>query len=188
MAHILTNASHMQVGVAVLHEKASQESNHGVPQLKTKIYTGRRGRPRYEISQPFLEDALQLRKIPGIARFLGVSDKTIERRVEEYSIQHPQKNAPVPFPVVRALIEFLLISRPGHGSKMLRSIIRTTYGLTISRRRIQMAIRIIDPTRSLFKNIPIQRRSYQVPGPNALWHHDGQHGMQILSYSYIDLN
>lgn len=171
----------MQVGVQVLHEKALSESNHGQPELRRKIYTGRPGRPRYELSTPFLEDALQLRSVPGVARFLDVSTKTLERRMGELGMR--KTDFTVPFPLVKSLVEFWCIQRPGIGSKMLRSTIRTRYGLKVSKKRILLAIREIDPTRSLFRNVPVHRRAYSVPGPNALWHHDGQHGRFI---SHLD--
>ena len=34
--------------------------------------------------------------------------------------------------------------------------------------------------RHTFERVQIQHCEYQVAGPNALWHHDGQHGVSIL--------
>lgn len=42
--------------------------------------------------------------------------------------------------------------------------------------RIRDALHRVDPVRRVFDRIHIRRRVYSVPGPNALWHHDGQHG------------
>jgi hypothetical protein len=36
----------------------------------------------------------------------------------------------------------------------------------------------MDPVQWVFEHIRIWRRVYSVPGPNSLWHHDGQHGEQ----------
>ncbi|KAJ7592501.1 hypothetical protein C8J56DRAFT_1002792 [Mycena floridula] len=41
--------------------------------------------------------------------------------------------------------------------------------------RIQESLLRIDPVHRIFDCIRIRRRGYTVPGPNALWHHDGQH-------------
>ncbi len=47
----------------------------------------------------------------------------------------------------------------------------------VPRRRIEESYhRVIGPPVSTFGNRRIQRRVYSVPGPNSLWHHDGQHG------------
>jgi hypothetical protein len=49
-------------------------------------------------------------------------------------------------------------------------------GHRVPRSRIQEALWRIDPLHRVFQRIRIRRRTYSVPGPNALWHHDGQHG------------
>jgi hypothetical protein len=58
---------------------------------------------------------------------------------------------------------------------MLRGI-----GYRVPRERIRMSLMRIDPVQRVFQRIRIRRREYQVPGPNSLWHHDGQHGVFIL--------
>jgi hypothetical protein len=53
--------------------------------------------------------------------------------------------------------------------------------MRIPRRRISESLMRIDPVRRVFGRQFVRRRKYQVPGPNSLWHHDGQHGEVILS-------
>jgi hypothetical protein len=48
--------------------------------------------------------------------------------------------------------------------------------MRIPRRRISESLMRIDPVRRVFGRQSICRRKYKVPGPNSLWHHDGQHG------------
>lgn len=50
-------------------------------------------------------------------------------------------------------------------------------GYRIPRERIRQSLLRIDPVHCIFQRIHIRRRVYNVPGPNSLWHHDGQHGM-----------
>jgi hypothetical protein len=50
-------------------------------------------------------------------------------------------------------------------------------GYRIPRERIRLSLICIDPVQRVFQRIRIRRRVYSVPGPNSLWHHDGQHGM-----------
>ena len=51
-------------------------------------------------------------------------------------------------------------------------------GHRIPRERIRQSLLRIDPVQRVFERIRIRRRTYSVPGPNSLWHHDGQHGKE----------
>ena len=53
-------------------------------------------------------------------------------------------------------------------------------GHRVQQVRIRQSLLRIDPVRRVFKRIRIRRRTYSVAGPNALWHHDGQHGKFTL--------
>lgn len=61
------------------------------------------------------------------------------------------------------------------GITMLHGMLRRL-GYRIPRSRIQQSLYRIDPVQRIFSRIRIRRRTYNVAGPNALWHHDGQHG------------
>ena len=62
------------------------------------------------------------------------------------------------------------------GISMLDGMLRRL-GHRIPRDRIRESLMRIDPIQRVFQRIRIRRRVYSVPGPNSLWHHDGQHGM-----------
>jgi hypothetical protein len=62
------------------------------------------------------------------------------------------------------------------GISMLDGMLRRL-GHRIPRDRIRESLMRIDPIQRVFQCIRIRRRVYSVPGPNSLWHHDGQHGM-----------
>lgn len=64
------------------------------------------------------------------------------------------------------------------GLTMLDGMLRRL-GYTIPRERVRHSLLRIDPVRRVFERIRIRQRTYSVPGPNALWHHDGQHGKQL---------
>ena len=51
-------------------------------------------------------------------------------------------------------------------------------GHLIPRERIRQSLLRIDPVQRVFERIQIRCRTYSVPGPNSLWHHDGQHGKE----------
>ena len=61
------------------------------------------------------------------------------------------------------------------GISMLDGMLRRL-GYRIPRERIRQSLIRIDPVHQIFQRIRIWRRVYNVPGPNSLWHHDGQHG------------
>jgi hypothetical protein len=61
------------------------------------------------------------------------------------------------------------------GITMLHDMLQQL-GYRIPRERIQQSLHRIDPVHYIFGRIRIRRRTYSVAGPNALWHHDGQHG------------
>ena len=64
------------------------------------------------------------------------------------------------------------------GIRMLDGMLRRL-GYRIQIERIRQSLLRIDPVRRVFERIRIRRRTYSVAGPNALWHHDGQHGERI---------
>ena len=62
------------------------------------------------------------------------------------------------------------------GITMLDGLLRAL-GYHIPRSHIRESLLRIDPVQRVFERIRIRRRVYSVPGPNSLWHHDGQHGI-----------
>ncbi|KAH9835205.1 uncharacterized protein C8Q71DRAFT_710059 [Rhodofomes roseus] len=65
------------------------------------------------------------------------------------------------------------------GITMMLGLLRGNLGIHVSRERVRQSLLRIDPVRRVFDRIRIERRKYQVAGPNALWHHDGQHGLSV---------
>ena len=63
------------------------------------------------------------------------------------------------------------------GISMLDGIL-CRLGHRIPCEHIRASLLHIDPVQQVFECIHIWRRVYSVPGPNSLWHHDGQHGEQ----------
>lgn len=69
------------------------------------------------------------------------------------------------------------------GLGMLDGMLRRL-GHRVPRERVRQSLLRIDPVRRIFERIRIRRRIYSVPGPNSLWHHDGQHGMGFFIYIF----
>jgi len=68
------------------------------------------------------------------------------------------------------------------GISMLDGMLRRL-GHRLPRDRIRESLMRIDPVQRIFQRIRIRRRVYSVPGPNSLWHHDGQHGQCVRALS-----
>lgn len=67
---------------------------------------------------------------------------------------------------------------PQAGIAMLIGYLKTKHQV-VPRERVRASLARINPVQRVFGRIKIVRCQYSVPGPNALWHHDGQHGMWI---------
>lgn len=65
------------------------------------------------------------------------------------------------------------------GISMMDGMLRRL-GYHLPRERVRQSLLRIDPVHRVFERITIRRRTYSVPGPNVLWHHDGQHGESLL--------
>ena len=189
---IFDNLSKMRTDIQLAHQNSIEHSHYGFQQVITCSHTGGRGRPRIHIDPDFLQAAYTMRSTQGIADFLGVQRSTVRRRLLELGIDEPRENPFIDNPsgiisytsrvtdVPDAVLDELLMNmRRQHGNEagisLLRGYLRNE-GIFVSRERIRQALIRLFPRR-LFHRHPVQRREYSVPGPNALWHHDGQHGM-----------
>ncbi|KAG8916566.1 hypothetical protein FRC02_003747 [Tulasnella sp. 418] len=82
----------------------------------------------------------------------------------------------------------LRIHYPTSGLSMLHGSFRAM-GHNVPRERLRQSLLRIDPVERVFGRLKIKRRTYSVPGPNSLWHHDGQHGLirwGIVIHGFID--
>ena len=164
------------------------------------VRTGRPGRPRIEIDQDILAEALEMRGPTDLASVFGTSSRTIRRRALEGGLVEPGHPVYVDYEaedgtkhhcytsstrsmsdlsdeeldnVTRQIIETF----PDFGRRMIDGHLKFM-GIRVPRARLQASyLRIHGPPSSMFGARRIQRRVYSVAGANALWHHDGQHGM-----------
>ncbi|KAK7012914.1 hypothetical protein R3P38DRAFT_3278905 [Favolaschia claudopus] len=222
LALILQNGATMQNDIRLQYQDAVDRSHHGHPVVVRTVHTGSRGRPSIEIDPDFLRWAYSLRSTSSIARFLGVSRRTVRYALLEHGIAAPRQQ-PAPLAAAHRVndteendeeqevdapnlmsytgplstiseddLDALLISLRRHyrraGVTMLDGMLRRL-GHHVPRERIRQSLIRIDPVHRVFERITIRRRTYHVPGPNSLWHHDGQHGLirwRIVIHGFID--
>jgi hypothetical protein len=69
---------------------------------------------------------------------------------------------------------------PSFGQRMINGYL-IQLGERVPRSRVLASYtRVVGPSSNVFGPRRIERRVYSVPGPNSLWHHDGQHGWCFL--------
>lgn len=174
--------------------------------LGTRTHTEGPGRPRVDISREDLALLSSGRsRLTDIAVIYDCSARTIRRRLLDYGLADPGPS------VYEDLAQqdggTLRIYRPGHASNLssltnpeLDQIMLSIYyqfpsfgrrmidgyllelGQRVPRARIEQSYRrVIGPPTRTFAPRRLVRREYNVPGPNSLWHHDGQHGKYSVS-------
>ncbi|XP_022294439.2 uncharacterized protein LOC111104661 isoform X3 [Crassostrea virginica] len=139
-----------------------------------------RGRPSFEISEEILEFFLDNSfKISEMADMLCVSPSTVKRRLKEFNLNVHDTYSTISEPDLHKLVDSVVKEFPEAGTKSIHSIL-VTKGHRLQRQRVRDAVRKVDPEGILFRRLflsvhRIQRRTYNVRAPRALWHIDGNH-------------
>lgn len=164
-----------------------------------RVSTGQRGPARVEINPQLLALGLELRGPTHLASVFGCHPRTIRRRALEMGLVTP--GAPVytdyeqedgtTIRIYRSsagassvlsdeeldeIMAYILEAFPSFGRRMIDGHLKHL-GHQVPRSRIQASYtRVYGLPSNRFGPRRIERRVYSVPGPNSLWHHDGQHG------------
>ena len=141
----------------------------------SSIFTGQRGRPKLEVPQEQLQFLVERRfNTPQIASLLGVSQLTVERRLSECNLNISTYSNLSDQELDAVISRSILTDFPQTGYKRMTGFLRAR-GLIVQQSRIRTAMRT-NPEGTLLRALGIhviRRRSYQVAGPLALWHIDG---------------
>ncbi|CAG7848143.1 SubName: Full=Uncharacterized protein {ECO:0000313/EMBL:CCA76101.1} [Serendipita indica DSM 11827] len=168
--------------------------------------TGQRGRPRIEIQCEFLVAATELRRPADIAPVVNVSTRTVRRRQLEAGVRQPGLPVSIQraddtgqrvtmYPGHRSQSQLELTDQnldelmregltlfPAFGQQMQDGFLRSR-GFRVPRERIRSAFLRVNGAPAEFGRRRIERRKYNVAGPNSLWHHDGHH--KLIRYKFI---
>ncbi len=112
-----------------------------------------------------------------ISLLMGVSTKTLQRRAKAANIV---KYSSISDSETDHYVEHIVNEFPRVGEVMLAGHLRTR-GIIVQRSRLRSSIQRIRGPGSLAPCI--DRRSYNVPGPNFLWHADGNH--KLIKYRLV---
>lgn len=160
--------------------------------------TGHRGRPSKLIDRTFLQYALDMRGPAHVAKLLLCSPRTVRRAALRYGLVEP--GPPVLRTVVHqdgsttrihssstppvsrldnaaldAQVRDILEAFPHFGRVMIAGTLASR-GHRVPDSRIRESFLRVRGAPPVFGRRRIVRKKYHVPGPNSLWHHDGQHG------------
>ena len=147
---------------------------------------GNVGRPRYIVTR---DQILYLRefgfKWTDIAGLLGVSISTLNRH--RTSLGLGADSTPLFSSISDADLDNLVLEvvrrQPFSGIRMVQGEMESQ-GIHIQRERIRASLHRVDSLniRQRFSNV-VQRRQYRVPGPNSLWHVDGNH--KLIRWKFV---
>lgn len=119
-----------------------------------------------------------------ISSMLNISVKTLQRRAKDWNFT---SYTDISDDVLDNIIRDILAQFPSAGEVMLNGHLSST-GVHLQRARLRSSIhRIRGHQRQIHP--PIVRREYSVPGPNYLWHTDGNHKLiryRIVVHAAID--
>lgn len=116
---------------------------------------------------------------------LCVSPSTVKRLLKDFSLNVHSTYSTISEPHLhKLLVESVVKEFPEAGTKSIQSILFSK-GHIIQRQRVCDAVRKVDPEDILFRRLflsvhRIQKRTYNVRAPRALWHIDGNHNHKLI--------
>ena len=108
---------------------------------------------------------------------LNVSESTVKRRMREYETFVRQRYSDISEYELDKIVEGIMREFPNSGYKRMTGLLQNG-GYRIQQNRIRESMRRVNPDGVLLRALElraVRRRRYQVSGPLALWHIDGNH-------------
>lgn len=147
---------------------------------------GNVGRPRYIITR---EQIIYLRefsfKWTEIADLLGVSISTLNRHRVSLGLGSDvtPRFSDVSDADLDVLVRDIVRRTPFSGIRMVQGEVEDQ-GIHVQRERIRASLHRVDTLniRARFSHV-VERRQYRVPGPNSLWHVDGNH--KLIRWKFV---
>lgn len=146
------------------------------------LHTGLVGRPSYLISRQqlsFLVD--NLFTVPHIADMLGVSTRTVRRRMYDYDIAINSQYSLISDLELDIIVGEIQIQFPTCGNRQMQGHLLSR-GYRIQQCRVRESQRRVDPNGVTARRLSvINRRQYSVSAPRSLYHMDGYHKLIRLA-------
>ena len=123
--------------------------------------------------------------VPEISKLLGVSTRTVERRMTEYGLNIRQSYGQINDSNLDGVLNGILKDFPNSGYKRMTGLLLAR-GIRLQQSRIRSAMQRVNPEGCLLRSLELNvlhRRSYQVYGPLTLWYIDGNH--KLIRYANL---
>ena len=164
--------------------------DHVQSALSNQTLHRHRGRPSLEIPEHVLSDLLEQEFTQTeIARLLGCSARTVHRRILQFGLSSTTQYSAISDGELDKLVKEFASNFPNAGQKTLCGHL-STLGHRIQRFRIRESLYRVDPLGvEQRRRRLLHRRKYELPGPNSLWHVDGNHKLvrwRIVIHGGID--
>ncbi len=161
--------------VKILTELQDQAQT-GLSNIPPLILSGRPGRPQFDVSEEQLTYLIENNfTAPQMAKLVGVSLRTIERRMSAYGLSIRGRYSDVTDAELEQVMSEIKSVHPQCGNIQMKGHLLSR-GLRVQQRRIRETLRAVDPEGSIMRRlVTINRRKYSVPAPRWLWHIDGNH-------------
>lgn len=140
------------------------------------LHRGCVGHPKFEIPYQQMTFWLESRfTAPQMAQILGVSLRTVRRRMAGYGLSVRAQYAVLSDEELDDLIREIQHNFPTCGNRQMQGQLMSR-GFRVQQQRIREAQRRVGPEGSIMRRLhAVNRRHYRVPAPLFLWHIDGNH-------------
>ena len=138
--------------------------------------TGHAGRPFFIIPREQLCHLIEARfTVPQIANLIGVSVRTIHRRMSEYALSIQATYSDLTDCELDEIVSDIHQEFPMCGYRQMSGHLQAR-GIRTQQHRIRESIRRTDPEGTIARKLrTINRRRYVVAAPRSLYHIDGNH-------------
>jgi len=165
--------------IAEAHSKLRQTVENyqlDLPSQPPLLLDGSVGRPPFIVPYHQLEHLVQSGfSVPQMATLLGVSVSTVRRRMLLYNLSIRDTYSDIRDDELDAVVAEAQRQFPGWGNRHMYGHLLSR-GIKVQFQRVRESQSRIDPEGTAMRRLHhLQRRRYCVPGPQHLWHIDGNH-------------
>lgn len=144
------------------------------------------GRLAFDIPRVVLEHQVLCGLQAGqIAAMLGVSKRTIRRHMKQNGLRKTDLFSVVNDEELDRIVCEIHRRHPNTGYKLMRGHLNAR-GVRVTVSRLQESLRRVDAEGVYMRRLRLRvlrRRQYSVPGPNCLWHIDGNH--KLIRWRFV---